>query len=222
VTGPLVGLPLQYSYRLLARQAGTTGDGAAVTNEIYYPCCPNTPVFPATPEGYFPYNFNPATNFDLKSISYWTPISNGLWQIRLEIATTGSYTHVGYTPWYTVLVNNIFPTGNIYPTSGSTCGDFYVGTNITGNFWAEAQYMAYWNINLPGGFTISYPDNPPPNELFDVSGPPGSQWTVNTSNAIPCGYTISLYIEDLTVWNSKYYPPMYIEPGFSFCLRAKP
>jgi hypothetical protein len=217
VNGPLIGTPGEYSYRLLARQAGSLGDGTAVTNPIRYAGSPDTPVFPST-NGYFPYVFDLTTNPQQWSISYWTPTINGLWQIRLETATTDSYTLVNYTDWYNVLVNNIRPTGDIFPTSGSTCGDFIVGTNITGDFLANAQYMSFWGIVVPEGFELSYTDDPPPSFLRNA---PVSQWTLSTVNATPCGYTVDLEVEDLTVLDSTWDPRMAIWTSFSFCLLGK-
>jgi hypothetical protein len=221
VTGSPIGGPDQYSYRLWARN--DDGHGLPVTNDItvldttFHPAKTVTYTPSSKPVGYLPYITNPNKNFG-NVLSSWTPQSNGLWQIRLEVASTSTYTHVGYSPWYNILVNNIFPNGTLEPTSGSPCGDFVVGKNITGTFWVDAQYLAFWEFRVPPGFHISTTGSPPPSEFSNVPGPPGSGWTMST-DAAPCGYIVSLYIEDLTVWNSLWEPGMYIHKGFRFCLR---
>ena len=87
------------------------------------------------------------TNYNVGNIlSSWTPQTSRLYQIRLEVATTGSEIPIAYAPLYKISFNNIYPTGNIFPISGSTCGDFVVVVDMVGEFFVNAQYLAYWHI----------------------------------------------------------------------------
>ena len=127
ITGqPFVG----YAYRLMARMASQApAMGSPITNPFtayaFNPppgSLPNSVVNPdpGSSEGWFTYISEDLNLY--RTLGLWHPpplTSNGLWQIRLETVTLGpAYSHLGYSPWYNVLVNNEAPTGEVLSATG--------------------------------------------------------------------------------------------------------
>jgi len=203
-----------HSYRVMARPylpPFGTFEGNPVTNRIWVTDMlvipPNQPVDPG-PGGWF--DFRPHLRNWRDVLAYWTP-ADGLWQIRVEMGTAGSsHTHEAYTPWYKVLVNNKGPTKDSAHisqtgTGGAVYGDLTVGTVVTGIFdpQSESPHFDHYEFSFaphglnpnPNPFIL-----PPGNHLTPV--PPSVDWSLITTNSVPCGYVVTLHEFDRTVVNS--------------------
>lgn len=219
-------------YRLMARPfnplnpsfPGTPiGDPITVVDStITPPSNPTRLISALDADGYFPY-LPPAKNL-YGDLAAWRPSVDGLYQIRLETATTAvPRSHIGYTPWYRVRVNNEVPVGDVQFTSG-TCDEIFVGEDLNGVFFASMpqspQFLEGWSLGIiPAGIPHaivppSGTDAVPP----DGNGKAATPWVLETALGQTCGYVVDLYVRALTVYNS--FPiPLGIHVYRGFCLR---
>jgi hypothetical protein len=136
-----------------------------------------------------------------------------------RVSPTGVYIHEGYTPWYMVLVNLKNPPPYAYlDIEGTECNDITMNDEMSGKFLATSAYFDKWQFNVAPGIghlvTVAGVDPLLPVPL------PGKTWTLATSGAKPCGYAISLTVQDRTVVDSGVYPGRYwITETKGFCLR---
>jgi hypothetical protein len=231
ITGPAIGdtgsqtnAPSQYQYRVVYRHFGDTSSGFPVTNKISltdlenpnppHPIPPFTnPVSPLNGLGYF-YFSAPQHNVG-NLLSRWAPTDIDLYQIRLEVAIQTSpsvtvnptYDTIGVTDWYNIQVNTISnplgPIGAINFINEPVCGTFPVGTALNGTLWATSEYFYQYDIGIVGPFPHSISvsaGNPGPSEVPATSP---IEWSLDTSGATPCGYTIELNVWDLTIYGSQ-------------------
>jgi hypothetical protein len=234
-TGSSPGDPSQYQYRVMYRLFGDTSDGAPVFNPFSVSTLtPSTyTVSYLNTQGYF--YFSSQNNNIQNLLSRWTAPDIALYQIRLEVAIQTSasvtvnptYDTIGWTDWYNVQVNNgakpIGPKGNISFTNEPICGNFPVGTQLDGTFWAVCPYFYQYSIGIvnsaliPNSVEVEDGQNPGPTE---VPGPPspGEGWSLDTTGATPCGYVIVLGVCDLTIYESYPYGRYCISIDQGFCL----
>lgn len=220
--------PANTVYRIMARSApfSPTDSGTPLAEPIPVVRLgiPPTGLNKASSDLWFDYL--PLTENYWGDLVSWTPKS-GLWQIRLETGTKVGHNHIGYSPWYNILINNEWPTGNLLFTLSGICSEIFVGQNLTGVFYATMPTPAYfdsYNITiLPAGQI--------PHQIVPFSGtsvvPPGGStgmdpvtpWLLETTNGLACGYVVQLHARALTVVGSSAGSvyETYIYRGF--CLR---
>jgi hypothetical protein len=156
----------------------------------------------------------------------WTP-KDGLWQIRLETATKAGHIHLGYSPWYNILINNEWPTGDLKFTTSGICSELFIGQTLTGVFYATMQTPAFFDeydiVVLPQHLIPSPVVPSSGTSVVPPGGPSGldpiQPWTLDTTNGTACGFVVRLHARALTVCESSVacIRQIYIDRGF--CLR---
>jgi hypothetical protein len=123
------------------------------------------------------------------------------------VTVNPTYDTIGVTDWYNIQVNTISnplgPIGAINFINEPVCGTFPVGTALNGTLWATSEYFYQYDIGIVGPFPHSISvsaGNPGPSEVPATSP---IEWSLDTSGATPCGYTIELNVWDLTIYGSQ-------------------
>jgi hypothetical protein len=151
---------------------------------------------------------------------------NGLWQIKMDVYDPSTATFFPAVNTATILLDNVAPSPSITITSGGgSCGDFYVGDEISGNYAVSDLHFYELSLELlPGGggnFTAPVPlprfwTDPGASTLGD-----SGTWTLDTTGLPPCGYVVVLNAWDRTIVNSGAIGN-YNDASVGFCLKAKP
>ena len=150
---------------------------------------------------------------------------NDLWQIKMDLYDPSTSTFFPAVNTATILLDNVAPSPNISITSGGgSCGDFYVGDKISGNYSVSDLHFYLLSLELlPGGggaFTAPVPLprfwTDPGASTFGDAG----TWTLDTTGLPPCGYVVVLNAYDRTIVNSAYIGN-YNDATTGFCLKAK-
>jgi len=150
--------------------------------------------------------------------------SNDLWQIKMDVYDPSTSTFFPAVNTATILLDNVAPVPSITITSGGgSCGDFYVGDTISGNYSVTDLHFYELSLELlPGGGTFTAPV-PLPRFWTDPGastlGDSGT-WTLDTSGLPPCGYVVVLNAWDRTIVNSGYIGN-YNDQPVGFCLKVK-
>jgi hypothetical protein len=150
---------------------------------------------------------------------------NGLWQIKMDVYDPSTNMFFPAVNTATILLDNVAPLPNIIITSGGgSCGDFYVGDEISGTYSVSDLHFYFLSLELlPGGggsFTAPVPlprfwTDPGASTLGDAG-----TWTLNTAGLPPCGYVVVLNAYDRTIVNSGFIGN-YSDATQGFCLKVK-
>jgi len=172
------------------------------------------------------FDYLPVTQ-NLLSMVYnrWVPAGDDLWQIRLELFTSGSI-FLGSTAWHKIQLDNTAPstvtsppTLDIHIDSGGDCKDFTVGVVVNGHFVARDIHFGHYSlVTLPASMS---PNSPVPSSGNSQTAPaPGDLWSLNTAGMTPCGYVVLLQAWDRSILNSVPGQHNYNQDDVGFCLRA--
>lgn len=150
---------------------------------------------------------------------------NGLWQIKMDVYDPSTSTFFPAVNTATILLDNVAPSASITITSGGgSCGDFFVGDAISGNYAVGDLHFYDLSLELlPGGggsFTAPVPlprfwTDPGASTLGD-----SGTWTLDTTGLPPCGYVVILNAYDRTIVNSGFIGN-YNNDSKGFCLKVK-
>jgi hypothetical protein len=150
---------------------------------------------------------------------------NDLWQIKMDVYDPSTNTFFPAVNTATILLDNVAPSANISITSGGgSCGDFFVGDKISGNYSVSDLHFYLLSLELlPGGggtFTAPVPLprfwTDPGASTFGDAG----TWTLDTTGLPPCGYVVVLNAWDRTIVNSGFIGN-YNDASTGFCLKTK-
>ncbi len=150
---------------------------------------------------------------------------NGLWQIKMDVYEPSTSTFFPAVNTATILLDNVAPSVSINITSGGgSCGDFFVGDKISGNYSVSDLHFYYLSLELlpaaGGTFTAPVPLplywTDPGASTFGSTG----TWTLDTTGLPPCGYVVVLNAWDRTIVNSGYIGN-YNQAPVGFCLKTK-
>lgn len=172
------------------------------------------------------FDYLPVTQ-NLLSMLYnrWAPAGDDLWQIRLELFTSGAV-FLGSTAWHKIQLDNTAPstvtsppTLDIHIDSGGDCKDFTVGVVVNGHFVARDIHFGHYSlVTLPASMS---PNSPVPSSGNSQTAPaPGDLWSLNTAGMSPCGYVVVLQAWDRSILNSVPGQHNYNQDDVGFCLRA--
>ena len=149
---------------------------------------------------------------------------NGLWQIKMDVFDPSTSTFFPAVNTATILLDNVAPSPAItITTGGGSCGDFFVGDEISGNYSVSDLHFYELSLGLlPGGGTFTAPvplprfwTDPGASTLGDTG-----TWTLDTTGLPPCGYVVVLNAWDRTIVNSGFIGN-YNDAPVGFCLKVK-
>jgi peptidoglycan hydrolase-like protein with peptidoglycan-binding domain len=136
-------------------------------------------------------------------LAQWNSSGNEKWYVRLTVydgggIAQGSDTHV-------IQLHNSSPTASIDITTGTgNCGKFPSGITLEGKFVARGDYLRGYslyvhpNVNAAG---VGVPD--PKSGLVNTAAAPGDDWELDTTDMVPCGYTIHVGTRNRAIVNSQ-------------------
>jgi len=128
-------------------------------------------------------------------------------------------------------ITGVIRQGQTTATPASDCDKFYVGDQIIGTYVATDLHFGRASLRLRPDPT---PTPPPPTpvatpELLGVrsydgglnpTGEANGDWTLDTRNMRPCGYTVWLDVVDRTIVGSRTLNPWRMSATIGFCLEA--
>lgn len=155
----------------------------------------------ADPQGFFTYL--PFTQNIANVLARWGSFGDDLWEVQLEVADMAHT--VLDTTVHRVRLDNTAPQVDVQITGLlGNCGKFGVGTTISGTFVARDLYLGSWSLKTspqpPAPVNASAPT--PSSGTTQTPLPPGSNWSLDTTNMTPCGYTITISAVDRAIVNS--------------------
>jgi hypothetical protein len=236
----ITGNPLPgHSYRVMVRRyppPNPVFEGTPVTGSIEVEDLGGSdhhPTINPGPNGWFNYRNHFNNFYDMLGYWYTNPSMDGMWEIRLEMGTQdAAHTPEYFTDWYRVQVNNKGPTKAtahiaLSNTGGTICGDWTVGTDVSGTFDAKSasEFFGGYSFDLtPYGFdphSVLLPNAAALGYPHEVVAPsdPNAVWQVATSMATPCGYVVTMWVYDRTIVNSNLYSYFHYPAQIGFCLR---
>jgi hypothetical protein len=191
-----------YKYRISVRKVGdlvwspVTSSFTAVdfTGTIFTVQSPD-------PQGFFtylPFALNVAG-----VLAHWGSFGDAMWEVQLELADMANT--VLDTTSHRVQLDNTGPQVDVQITGlGGNCGKFTPPAMISGTFMARDLYLGSWSLSTspqpPAPVNASAPV--PSGGSVQTPPAPGSNWSLNTTNMTPCGYTITIVAVDRAIVNS--------------------
>jgi hypothetical protein len=155
----------------------------------------------ADPQGFFTYV--PWTQNIASVLAQWDSAGDALWEVQLELADLAN--NVFDTTSHRVQLDNTGPQVDVQITGLiGNCGKFTPPAAVSGTFVARDLYLGSWSLSTsPQPPAPVNPSAPVPSSGNVQTPPsPGSNWTLNTTNMTPCGYTITIVAVDRAIVNS--------------------
>ncbi len=188
INGPSF-LGLKYRFKITNLNDGTSYYLTSPLATVgWSPVPPYSPWFTQFPDANYYYNFLPSNQNLLNVLARFTPGTDDLLQVEMEVQGVGTFSKI-------IQMDNTSPVLQLQVDDGGDCTHYSKGDTITGHYYVYDANIYYWSFGTTWGSAASGTTNTP--------ALPGTGFSVTTpADAYPCG-GVSLYAIDKAIVDSQ-------------------